>query len=248
MRFPADENVDKPIGGEEMDAEQLIQKIWKKGKYRDRARPCPDEEIIASFTENLFGPERMEEVMGHIALYKICREKVILLHRIKEHECLEPILNPPEYVIQRAIDLVKRPTIADIVLRITQKAIQVLKNPANLDIPLIPVPVMRGKKSTRPNYITIRKNLEKFRLSVEVEKTLTGKIELRANIFSLDKECSVEGIRFSLISKVGLESYMTEGREVVFQDVLPGLSTLEIAQGEKRIGEMSIEIKDEDHG
>lgn len=262
--------------------EQLIKEIWKKGKMK-ALEACLDEEKIASFAEALPDAKESDSILEHLARCVSCRDKVVLLHKVKESETYESIPEIPETTIQRTLNiiskrlrpdgresegfaeftlsaseglttgLIPKEPIIDIVLRIARGTIMVLNNFSKLEtnFPLIAEFAMRGVESPRENCINIRKRFDEFIVDIEVEKADKG-VELRVRAgqcpapFNAQDELSIHGLRVTLISTSGIESYITEGRALVFKDIPYGICKLEISKDGEKIGDVSIDIREND--
>ena len=226
--------------------DRFISLFWAKfrrsiksgGKMR-----CPDEETLACYLDGLLEQREAEEIERHLLVCDDCLEQIKIISPAGEIEekAFPEILSRLE---RRAGELVSGEHFIDLVLNFTRRAIEIIKNPGNIEVKAMYAPaVARGKKrGVFSDTICFSKKFDGILFGLEVENIGDGLGEVRVRILDGDPHFG-KGLRASLFGfGRELASHVFEKSDIVFNNVGPGEYRIKFARRDREMGEISLNI------
>ncbi|MFC1657881.1 hypothetical protein ACFL1D_00695 [Candidatus Omnitrophota bacterium] len=226
---------------------EVIRMVY--GFYRKRQdrgdSPCPDEEMLACFSEGKLSKSESKEIQGHLLSCSRCAEVVSLLyHRLGEEKTV------PEFLIQNAKGLLagsSPPNILKVILALKEKAIQILKTSGDiiLDNEIMPLPVLRSRKiSDFTEDVKLIKKSGDLEISMLIQKQDKDRVRLNLNLLDKASLLPAEGLRLTLFRNgEETESYEAVFGKAMFDNLGIGRYVIEISRQQDKLGTVDLEIR-----
>jgi len=228
--------------------EKIIKKVYRDWKAQNArcAAAHPDEETLACFLEERLEQKAAEEVRLHLLACAPCAEALALQLRLEEAETV-PV---PEELISRIKDLVReapQSCIFEIILKLKEKAIELINTTGDVlvGLELVPAPVLRSRRIRDfKDEVNILKDFKDFRVEVKVENKGGSIFNLIIQAKKRETQEVIRDLRVTLLrEEVELESYLAETGTVTFEHVQLGKYTVEIADLEKKLASVLLDIR-----
>lgn len=221
----------------------MVYKMYRKRQNKENL-PCPDEEMLACFSEGRLSKEDCKAMQEHLLRCERCAE-TLSLYNLK----IEAKRAVPEFLIEKAKDLIKEKTlqvILEIILSIKEKALEIINTTGDIILgnEVIPLPVLRSRQIRALNEeMTVVKEFQDIRINVNIEKK--DKDEVKISIFLCDKNTArpLSDLRVALLKDdIELESYTIDSGKAIFDRVAFAKYELQISQRDKDLGSIKLEI------
>lgn len=221
----------------------MVYKIYRNKRNKDNL-PCPDEEMLVCFSEGKLSVQQFKKIQQHILKCERCAQLVSLYNLKVETE--KPV---PEYLIEKAKDLVKQkvlPNLLEIVLSIKQKFLEIVKTSGDIivDNEIIPLPVLRSRQIRElREELAVVKEFQDIRIKLNIEKKEKGIVKITILFFDKKTNMPLKDLRVSLLKgNIELESYGVDKGKAVFDNVSFGKYSLLISHKNKELGLVKLEI------
>ena len=231
------ERVDKLI--------KIVYQKWKSGQLKPQ-RLHPDEETLACFLEGRLSQKENEEIKTHIINCDNCAGALAVQLKLKEIETKEV----PQELITRVKDLISSQDtslLLEIILRLKEKVMEILNTTGDALVgqELVPAPVLRSRRiKDFKDEVTILKDFQDIRVEAKIENKQGQAFSLSVSVKEKDSQKIVKDLRVTLIrDDVELESYLADSGKVIFEHVLLGKYTVEVANIETKIASILLDIK-----
>lgn len=230
----------------------LLNKFYKPNLEKEK-ESCPGDRLLACYIDGLLREEEKDRIEQHLLVCSNCLELVILHEKVSQEEAHETIHAVPMEWIERAKNLLLNKEIDtdvnlfDIVLKFAKETIEVIRNPGNLSISYMAIPVpIRGEKKILPtNLITLSKTFSDVESEVEIERVGKVRINMRVMTKGTKSGLPLKGLRISLCNPSReIASRIPEGGEVYFAGLWPGEYHIKITQLGREIGQISLNLKE----
>jgi hypothetical protein len=228
--------------------EKLIKVAYKKWKteHLKAHNVHPDEEAWVCFLEGMLSREESEPLKAHLLSCDSCAEAFSIQVRLKPTS----LKDVPAELLQRMKNLVaseERPSILDIVLRLGEKALEILNTTGDVLVgqEFVPALVLRSRQiKDFKDEVTILKDFKDIRVELKLENKAGEAFDL--TVFIKDKQTHrvIKDLRVTLLKDdLELESYLTSSDRVIFEHVLVGKYTVEISNIESKVASVLLDIK-----
>ncbi|MFV1951288.1 MAG: zf-HC2 domain-containing protein [Nitrospinota bacterium] len=238
------------------EIDKKIKHIWNKIRKPDastKREDCPDDKTLSYYIDGVLRETDKERIEQHLLECSNCLDLILLHKKVKENEAHEAVPDVPIGWIERAIDIFpekeKDAAVSpfDIVFRFAKETIEIIRNPGNLSISYgtVPVPVRGEKKILSTNLVTLSKRFPDVESEVEVEKIGKNNVNIKIITKGVTSGLPLEGLRISLFNPHReIASYVAENGEVHFEDLRFGEYVIKITMLNKKIGQVSLNIKE----
>ena len=223
----------------------------KKIQKGIRGKECPEEGILWAYAEGSLPAERQEQVEDHLHACDYCLEAYMDVH---EYVPLSGIEIDIASELGRLRKKSKPSGMLELVLKIREKSLEVLRHTGELLVGRVPQAAVRGgrgkKKTVTTDKVSVRKDFEDTSTSVEitVEKgTGRGISSVKVSVMDLTEEEFLEGITVSLASGKQILEMRTDREGIAeFQNISPGEYVLKFLNREgQQLGSGNLTIKPE---
>ncbi len=230
------------------DMERLIRLAYKEWKLAqpDLPGPHPDEEEIVCFLEGKLLEKGNERIREHLINCVRCCEIIAIQVKIRLSETEEPTEELLSWAQNLAVPE-DASSVLDIFLRFKEKLLEIVNTNGDILLgqELVPAPVLRSRQiKDFKEEVTILKDFKIARVEVRIENKGTSAFDL--HIITKEKQANkiIRGLRVTLIKDgLELESYLTDSGAVVFEHVLLGRYTVEVAAIENKLATIIVDIK-----
>jgi len=227
--------------------EDFIKKVymgWKKSKSLSESSHL-DEEKIACFLEQKLSDKDSQEVKSHILHCPDCSYKLAI--NLKADNLSD--INVP----QKLVESVKKKVLLDgqadlleVFIRLKEKMLEVIKSSGDILVgqELIPAPLLRSRNIKEfKDEVTILKDFKQLLVEVRVLNKTKDYFDCMVRIRNKLNQVSVKDIRVTLfVDDLELESYAADLGIVAFEHVKLGKYRLEIANPEKKLANIVLEV------
>lgn len=236
--------------------EDIIKQTYKRIKEQRKDTPvgnCLSDEDMVCFTDNVLNKNEKDRFLAHIISCNKCAQKLKDHYAIIKAVESKEILGAPEYLVQRAEDLVYgkvKQNVLDIVLEVKEKIIQVIRTTGEiLQESLGPQPapayVLRTpKKEAVENEVRISKDFNNLAVDVEIERHEPESANIVVRLTDKASKKRAVGFRVSLIKgDRELESSLVEEGRVKFEEIKLNDYKISLIKDENQIGVVNISIR-----
>lgn len=230
------------------DIDKIIKKAneaWK-ASVRGTHDEHPDEEIIACFLEGRLSQEDDDRIKLHAASCHLCSERLAVQSRLRVNE--DAVV--AENHILKAKELVKGPitlTVLEIAVQLKDGLIELLNATGDVLVgqEFIPSPVLRSRNiKDFKNELLVLKDFRDTRVEIKIENKQAKLFNISVAAKEKETQRTLKDLRISLFREGSeIESYHVENGKAVFENVLPGKYTLEIAGTEEKLALIHLEVK-----
>jgi len=227
--------------------DKIIKIVYKKWKadYAHLDGAHPDEELLACFLEgNLLKPE-LEQVKLHLLSCDNCAQKIAVelsLSEIGDRQVPQELLKKAKELVSAGNSLV-----LEIFLKIKDRAWEVLSTTGDILVgqELIPAPLLRSRNiQDFKDEISILKDFDNIRIEVKIENKGNRVFSLIVVAKEKSTQKLIKDLRITLIKEdLELESYSADQGKVIFDNVLLGKYTVEIASLDRKVASILLDIK-----
>lgn len=228
--------------------EYLIKKVYKKWKSQRPKMPQlhPDEESMICFLEGRLSSVDEANIKAHLLECDRCTEVVAIQAKLK----IAPMQEVPEGLIKNAKSLVLRKedlSILEIILKLKERALEIINTNGDVLVgrEFMPAPVLRSHKiKDFKDEVTILKDFLGLRVEIKIEQKRNE--EVNVIVLAREKETQkvIKDLRITLVKgDLELESYLVDSGRVVFEHVLLGKYTIEIATRNERLASVLVDIR-----
>ena len=228
--------------------EELISKVYKKWKIKKRVadEPHPDEELLACFLENKLSDQEAGRIKRHLLSCSRCAESVAIQAKmiLAEQAVREELIAQVKSFIPTLKD---QPTILEILLLLKEKVIEIMQTNGDILVgrEFMPAPVLRSHNiKDFKDEVTILKDFKDIRVEIRIENKSGHSVNLIVQAKEKQTQDIIKDLRVTLIKgDIELESYLSDYGKVVFEHVLLGKYTVEIANLEDKLATILLDIK-----
>lgn len=218
------------------DLEKLVKAVYRRWKT-DRAQletAHPDEEAMACFLENQLPRRKSKIIKTHLIACDICAEKMALNLRLKAQE---------EREAARQTEI----PILEILLRLKEKALEVLSTTGDILLGARPLPVvlLRSRKLKEfKDEVTILKEFKDIRVEAKIENKAGRVFDLTVKVTNKTTQEIIKDLRVTLIrDDLEIESYSADTGRVTFEHLFLGKYVVEIASLGDKLASIVLAIK-----
>jgi len=209
----------------------------KKIQKGIRGKECLENGILWAYAEGSLPAERQEQVEDHLQTCDYCLEAYMDVHEYVPFSGIEINIASE---LGRLRKKVKPSGILELVLKIREKSLEVLRHTGELLVELVPQAAVRGgrgkKRTATTDKVSVRNDFKDTGISVEitVEKgTGRGISSLKVSVMDLTEEEFLEGITVSLASGKRILENRTDREGIVeFQNIPLGKYVLKLLNRE----------------
>lgn len=216
----------------EQEFEELIQKVYRIWKSRQKHGDHPDEEEFGAFIDGKLDPGAVGRLKSHLVSCRSCASLLSLHVKLLNAPEKDPSAQSVEEVMRSVLP--PKNILLAIVLRARDTALEILSTTGDVlcGQELVPGAVLRSREQSFRDEITVLKDFSDVRIEVKVENT--GR-DFRVAVRAKDKQGVIaRDIRISLFREGReLESYVCDEGNACFEHVALGKYCIEIASGKK---------------
>jgi len=185
----------------------------------------PDEEAFACFSEGMLSEADDEALIAHLLACEECAETFgVSLNMAQDRDSL-----------------------LEIALKVKDKILEIVNTTGDVLVgqELIPAPILRSRAiKDFKDEITILKDFKDLRVQIKVENKLSQSFNLVIMVKQKNTQKVLKDLRISLLKDdLELESSLSDTGSVVFEHVVLGKYTVEIANLEERIASVLLDIQ-----
>lgn len=219
---------------------------------------CLDETRINRYVLQQCSAKEQQEIEAHLVACPQCRMEVVFLTKAQpDIQDKKKWAKLPEELYSKGMDLIKKKirgtiskskiSVLEICLRFVSETWEVVRYTGRI----MPQPALaaRGdipkKKAILSNIV---KDFDEFRVEVDVSGNKEGAVDLQIRVKRLEEMNLEPQIQFTLLDKKGervLEETIHDG-ENSFKGLSQGIYSIKIAQKEKIIGEICLNVEKKD--
>ena len=247
---------------EKMDKyEKILKSLIKKNLPRNitvtsKDSGCITDEIFSSYLENLLGEKEKEMVEGHLIHCNVCRQKNIILHRIKEEIQKDNLLIAPTRATEKAKQLVNAPVthnFIQVILGFAKDTVRIIKNTGAIFQPLEFAPALaRGGEleystPNAPEIGNITFLVNKFVgliLEITIEKISESECDIEVKASDAQSTEPIDNIRLNLLlGEKELVSYLTRQGYTAFKNLPLDAYTIEVVRKKETLGKINLKLE-----
>jgi hypothetical protein len=211
-------------------------------KQSSRIR-CLDEESLGAYLQGHLNAPRRRQIEEHLAVCAFCVDEVVAAHQTAQQSDLDTV---PQPVLKRVIGLmpstVKQIDVLNLVVRLLRDTLELVTTSGELVLATTPAAI-RGK-SPASRTLQVAKDLDKVRVTVEVERTEAELCQVTVNVTPTAGALADEP-RLSLWSADREQaSYLARQGTVIFDRVSPGEYHLAVFESGNSLGAIRLTIKE----
>ena len=231
-------------------AENQIGRILRLILPRARKYPsrigCLDEERLAVYLSGNLAEGQKREVESHLAACALCLGELVGAYTAEKTGDDESLPRP---VVERAMALMHRtsskPDFLELVVRLAKDSLTLVTTSGELELANAQG-VIRGKSvSPAGGSVQVAKELENFRVTVEVERTEGELCQVSVTVTPTAGSFA-DGLRISLLSGEREQaSYLARHGTVVFDRIAPDAYQLAVFDQGNFLGAIRLKIKEE---
>jgi hypothetical protein len=219
----------------------ILRRLPGRIKAGGERRGCPDEEALASYLSGHLARDARANLERHLANCSLCAAELTAAYRAAVEVEIE---QAPQFLVERVQSLVPgRKTAFDLVVRLTQGAVELIRASVPVTWPAVAAPVRGVESPSTGKVLQLSKDVGRFKVTVELEVIDQGSCQLDVHVRGGSGQ-PAEGIRLSLSSD-GREraSFLTPaGGEVVFERILPADYQLAISDRGGLVGAIELSL------
>lgn len=228
--------------------EKLIKLVYKKWKKDEPGEigPHPSEEDFACFFEGKLAQKESEGLKAHLLKCAACAEIISANLNLMVSQNKEV----PAELIRRVKGLAAegdKANLLEIILRFKEKAIEIFNVTGDILLgqELVPAPVLRSRQiKDFKDEITIYKDFKDFRVKMKIENKGGGIFNLEVVVTQTSSQEVIKDLRVTLLKdETELESYLNDSGKVIFEHVLLGKYTVEIASPSSKLASVLLDIR-----
>jgi hypothetical protein len=215
----------------------------------DRSR-CLDEIEINRYVLHQCSDKERQKIQAHLVECPLCRSEVVFLKKNQPEiqdekkwgELPEQLYNKGTAFIK---EMIKKQSVSplEIFLRFFQNQWEIVRHTGTV-IPQ-PVSAARGETPEKKGIISsIVKEFNEFQVMIDVKGNVEGSIDLQIRVKSSKDGSIVPQVQFTLWDQKRqriLEEFIRDG-EITFEGLVPGVYSVRIAQQERGIGEINLDL------
>jgi hypothetical protein len=136
--------------------------------------------------------------------------------------------------------------VLEIVLKLKEKTLELLRTTGDVLVgqELVPAPVRSRQIKDFKDEVTILKDFKDVRVEIKIENKLARAFTLVAMVKDKHTSRVIKDLRVTLIKdELELESYLSDSGKAVFEHVLLGKYTVQIATVENQIYQILLDIR-----
>jgi hypothetical protein len=189
---------------------------------------CLSDELLTLWAEGLLSSSDKVKVEAHVSACAVCRELIKTIEHVKQNSRENAESSAPEELSMAARRLVKRnweTQIASILLRLTDGLYSAAETTGRVLLApwLSPAVSMRAEEDMRQSSVVVETIYQHMRCTVESSRTTEDRHTLKASFCEINTDKPIEGTLFVLFDeREEIESQVSVGGKVVFEDLLPG--------------------------
>ena len=225
----------------------------KKPESRSSGGDCPEESLLACYSEGLLKDSEREWMEQHLLACGDCLQITLLNEKMKRDEVHETIPEAPMEWMERAKNLLPRKEASlsdrlfDVVLKFAKETIETIGNPGNMAISYgaMPVPVRGEEKVRSSRLVTVKKVFTEVELEAEVERVGEKLANIKVLIKEVGSGLPVQDLRISLFQfRREIASYVAENGESLFSGLKFGDYFIKVTKQGREIGKISLKLKE----
>ncbi len=228
--------------------EALIRKVYQKYKL---ASPLiegghPDEEDFVSFIQGRLSGSDQAVLKKHILSCAVCSQAVASLALAGEDLKLE---TAPADLVFMAKGLVQNQpdNLLEIFLKLKENLLELARTSGDVLIgqEVVPAALLRSHNiKSFKDEINILKDFNGIRVEVKVENRNGSSFNLAVLVKEKQTSRIIKDLRITLLKDgLELESYLTQGGKVIFENIVPGEYSIEIANLEAKLAVIVLGVK-----
>ncbi|MBP7217288.1 MAG: hypothetical protein KBA46_08420 [Candidatus Omnitrophica bacterium] len=225
----------------------LVFAKWSSARETPAQQGHPDEETLACFIEQRLPAQETDAIKLHIAMCERCSESVAVALEAPGVS----IKHVPEGALAAAKGLVeqgpKGASALEVCLRLNDRIWEIVSASGDIlvDQELVPAPLLRSRNlNTFKDEVTLLKEFDDIRVQIRIERAHQGYFSTSVLVQDKALKHVTKEMRITLLrEEVELESYVTDTGKVQFENISLGTYTIAIADLEKNLARVLIEIK-----
>ena len=236
------------IERDEAQIGKILSDLLTRQRPKSGRADCPDEEMLASYLIGVLTEVARAELEAHLSDCAICLDDLSAAYKTAQENERGTV---SQRALERAMALVLpargEPDFLELVVRLVKDSIELVTTSGQLASATAPAEIRGKGKSPDGGILQVEKELEKFRITVEVERTEAELCQVAVKV--KPKAGSVaDGIRLSLVCE-GREqaSYLARQGGAIFDRIPPGEYRLAVSQAGRPVGSMRLTIKEGRH-
>jgi hypothetical protein len=232
------------IKQDEVQIGRILRRFLRRAREETRVG-CPHDERLASYLDGSLTEAERRELESHLAICTRCLEDLVAANRAGQDGLDETV---PQRALEEAMALMPatsaNPNFFELVVRLFRDSLDLVSTTGQVVLAAAPAEVRGKGKISNGGILQVEKQLEKFAVTVEAERTEENLcqvvVNVRANAGSV-----ADGIRLSLMSG-GREaaSYLARGGTAIFDRIGPGDYQLEVSESGHSVGSIRLTIKE----
>jgi hypothetical protein len=228
--------------------EKLIKLVYKKYKAGHITSPSehPNEEAIACFIEGKLPVEEENGLKQHLTECRLCAEA--FMAQVTLDSGSEP--DVPRDLIAKVKNLItqeKLSPVLEILLKLKDDLIELLSTNGDVLVgqELVPAPILRSRQIKGfKDEVTILKDFGGIRVEIKIEKMIPSAFSVVVNVKDKQNLQVIKDLRITLMKNdLELESYINDSGRVIFEHVVLGKYTVEIADIKDKLAAILLDIR-----
>jgi len=207
---------------------------------RDR-RGCPDEETLADYLGGKLARDVRVGLESHLADCFPCTDELVAAYASGQEVEID---HAPQFLVEKVKGFVPgKKSVFDLVVRLTQDAIELIRASGPVTWPAFPAPVRGNQSASAGKVLQLSKAMGRFNITVELEAVKEGMCQLDVRVKD-ESGRAVEGVRLTLSSE-GREqaSFLTPpDGDIVFERILPADYQLAVLDGGGLVGAIELSL------
>lgn len=225
---------------------KLLYKQWKCGLAREYASH-PDDETLACFLAGKLPPSQGRRVLTHAATCRVCSKLLVVTLKADRSEI--PEAEVPAALMERLKGLVEedKSLLLEVILRLKKGALEILSTTGDVLVgqELMPAPLLRSRQINEfKDEVTVLKDIKDVRVEVKLENRQGGRFSVKVAAREKKTNRALKDVRITLLKgDTELESYLSEGGAVAFENVVLGSYRIEVSGVQERRASILLDIR-----
>lgn len=232
----------------ERDEEQIgaiLGRLLTRAQKLSRRTGCLDEESLAVYLTGHLADSQKRDIEEHLGGCPHCLDELSVAHRAAQTGEIESV---SQGVLQRAMALMpsnRAPAyFLDLAVQLIRDSLELISTSGELVFAAAPAAIRGKGKTPASGTVQVSKQLEKYTVTVEVERT--NDLCQVAVIATPAADALADGLRFSLLSGEREQaSYLARQGTAIFDRIPPGRYQLAVAEAGSTLGIIELTIQED---
>ena len=236
------------IEQDEVQIGRILRRFLRRDREETKRVGCPDDERLANYLGESLSEAERRELESHLASCAGCLDDLGAAYKAQHEEDRDTV---PQRLLEKAMALIPakqaKPDFLEVVVKLVRDSLELVSTSGQLAFATTAAEIRGKGKSLDSTILQVEKELGKFRIWIEVERTEGDLCQVVVKV-KAKGQLVADGIRLSLVAG-GREqaSYLARQGMIIFDRIPPGEYRLALSEGNAPLGSVRLMIKEDHH-